>query len=200
VRVAIWISDHLKRFLNNSFVVFHLGLRTAVELLRRKIPVTVRSPVSPLHQSVCSMGAGGLWMPYHCDDKRTDRWAHETLDELWGLGEDNNNDTVEIMPAIVLLNNNRDLVSQTADTEVTYPDNEKLPTWSKDTRLQFQQLTVEMLSWQNTVKKLRIPSEEELKQAGYWHAWMFQTPIVDAPKMLQVSTDEPNQYILDSLA
>ena len=29
------------------------------------------------------MGAGGLWMPFHCDDPRTGRWAAETLDELF---------------------------------------------------------------------------------------------------------------------
>ncbi|CAB9514433.1 D-amino-acid oxidase [Seminavis robusta] len=167
-----------------------IGLRTAVELIRRKVPVTLRSPVSPLHPSVCSIGAGGLWMPFHCDDSRTDRWASETLDELWSLGKEEDNDLVEIMPAVSLENNNNELVRQTEDTNSTYTDTDKLPTWTKDPRLEFQQLTVEMLGWQNIVKKLRIPTEEELKRAGYWHAWMFQTPIVDSPKMLQALLKE----------
>lgn len=138
-------------------------------------------------------------MPFHCDDPRTDRWALETLHELWAIGKDASNSSsksrlVEIMPAILLLRNNADTVSVTSDTDVTYPDNDKLPGWTKDARLEFQQLTVEMLSWQNTVTKLRIPTEEQLKQAGYMHAWMFQTPIVDAPRMLEVLLEEVTQH------
>ena len=66
-----------------------------MELVRRKIPVVLRSQTHPLHPSVCSQGAGGLWMPFHCDDPRTDRWSIETLDELYPMGEDPNNDFVE---------------------------------------------------------------------------------------------------------
>ena len=146
--------------------------------------------MSPLHPSVAAVGAGGLWMPYHCDDSRTDRWALETLDELWTIAkqqqQDSSNRLVEILPAIVLHSNNDHVTSQTKDTQVTYPDTSKLPAWTQDARLEFQQLTVEMLAWQNIVLKLKIPTEQALKQAGYWHMWMFQTPIVDSPKMLQV--------------
>lgn len=176
------------------FTTSTIGLRTAAELLRRNVPVTLRSPVAPLHPSVCSVGAGGLWMPFHCDDPRTDRWALETLHELWAIGKDTSNQLVEIMPAILLRPNNADTTSVTSDTDVTYPDNDKLPGWTKDARLEFQQLTVEMLSWQNIVTKLRIPTEEELKQAGYMHAWMFRTPIVDAPRMLEALLEEVTHH------
>ena len=138
-------------------------------------------------------------MPFHCDDSRTDRWAWETLDELWDLGQ-KKSPLVEIMTAIMLHNNNEHVTSQTSDTKVTYPDIAKLPSWTQDARLEFQQLTVEMLSWQNTVNRLRIPTEEELKKAGYWHAWMFQTPIVDSPKMLEVRMDEVQVQLLRSFS
>ena len=133
-------------------------------------------------------------MPFHCDDPRTDRWAFETLDELWAMGKDTSNELVEIMPAVMLHQCNTKTTSRTTDTDVTFPDNSKLPGWSQDPRLEFQQLTVEMLAWQNTVTKLRIPSEEQLKQAGYLHAWMFQTPIVDSPKMLEALLEEVTQH------
>jgi D-amino-acid oxidase len=116
----------------------------------------------------------------------------ETLNELWDYGQKKPQpqpSLVEIMTAVYLHNDNTHLTSQTHDTNVTYPDPAKIPAWTKDPRLEFQQLTVEMLAWQNTVKKLRIPTEDELKQAGYWHAWMFQAPVVDSPKMLEVRMD-----------
>jgi len=136
------------------------------------------------------VGAGGLWMPFHCDDKRTDRWSLETLQELWTIGQNPQTDKnlVEIMTAIVLQQNNDGVRETTKDTISHYPDTNKLPMWTRDARLDFQQLTVEMLSWQNIVYKLRIPPEDELKRAGYYHAWMFQTPIVDSPNMLEVRT------------
>lgn len=175
-----------------------IGLRTATELIRRQIPVTLRSPVSPLHPSVCSVGAGGLWMPFHCDDPRTDRWASETLDELMDYHK-RKSPLVEMLPVVALHNDNEHVTRLTSDTQVTYTDTDLLPPWTQDPRLDFQQLTVEMLSWQNIVRKLRIPPEDELKEAGYWHAWLFQTPIVDAPKMLetllQEVTDSPDTNV-----
>jgi len=152
--------------------------------------VALRSPVSPLHPSVCSVGAGGLWMPFHCDDPRRDKWALETLNELWLLGKDKSKSLVEIMTAIKLHRSNAEIVSETTDTKSTYPDAAKLPRWTFDPRLEFQQLTVEMLSWQNTAKKLRIPNEEQLIQAGYMHSWMFETPVVDSPRMLSALLEE----------
>eukprot|EP00977_Amphora_coffeiformis_P000730 scaffold160_cov139-Amphora_coffeaeformis.AAC.7 len=60
-----------------------------------------------------------------------------------------------------------------------------LPKWTADPRIGFQHLTVEMLAWQNAVHRMRIPSEETLKDAGYLHAWFFRPPVVNSPLMLE---------------
>ena len=67
-----------------------------------------------------------------------------------------------------------------------------LPFWSTDSRLQFQQVTLEQLAWQNTIHKLHLaPSFFETAQgADYHHGWFFQTPIVDCPQMLQAMIKE----------
>ncbi len=164
-----------------------IGLRTSVELLKRNVPVVLRSPINPLDSSNCSQGAGGLWMPFHCDDPRTDRWAIETLDELHPLALEKSS-LVETVPAVIF---KRDHDGPT--TEDFIADNysngtggsSPLPSWSTDPRLEFQHLTVEMLWWQNYYYNIRIPTEQTLLEAGYKHAWFFQTPIVDTPKMLQ---------------
>lgn len=83
---------------------------------------------------VSSEGAGGLWMPYKCNDCRIDQWALETLDELLELSSLVNNAgaAVEIVPALVLLREN--------DTHVNNP-----PLWTKDSRIKFQTITPEIL-------------------------------------------------------
>ena len=78
-----------------------------------------------------------------------------------------------------------DYIAQNYDMKGT-GGSSPLPLWTTDSRLQFQHLTVEMLSWQNTIFKLRIPSQAQLVAAGYKHAWFFKTPIVDSPNMLTV--------------
>ena len=70
-----------------------------------------------------------------------------------------------------------------------------LPEWTKDSRIAFQHLTIEMLEWQNHVLKLKIPSIEVLKKAGYKYGWLFKPPIVDAPRMLMVSKGEGYLYV-----
>jgi hypothetical protein len=55
--------------------------------------------------------------------------------------------------------------------------------------LEFQHLTIEMLGWQNSIFKLRVPSPKILAQAGYMHTWLFRTPIVNSPRMLEVSSN-----------
>ena len=184
-----------------------IGLRTAIELLRHNVQVVLRSPRHPLHPLTCSQGAGGFWNPYHCDDPRTDRWALETLDEIFPLAtttttttttssktDDNktnesNDALVEILPTVLFYRNHQ---GPTTDDFVApnYKNGQggksPLPIWSDDPRLQFQHLSIEMLAWQNTVYKLRIPTEHELKVAGYEHAWFWQSPVVDSPRMLQV--------------
>ena len=114
------------------------------------------------------MGAGGLWMPYKCEDPRIDKWSTETLHELSNLAKDVNN-PVEIVPTLYLTSSYR-----------------SPPKWTKDAKLSFQNLSIEMLSHQNHNLQLRIPSQNELLDAGYSHAWLFHPPVVDAPKMLLV--------------
>ena len=82
-----------------------VGLRTAVELLRRNVQVVLRAPISPLDPSNTSQGAGGLWMPFHCEDKRVDKWANRTLEELLPMAFDSKNSLVERVAAIYLLRN-----------------------------------------------------------------------------------------------
>lgn len=164
-----------------------IGLRTSLELLRKKISVVLRSPRNPLDPSVCSQGAGGLWMPFHCDDPRTDRWAKETLDEIYPIGKDKSNSLVELVPALSLHRKNtgpttadfvaKDYVSGTGGSS-------RLPLWSADPRLEFQHLSMEMLEWQNSVYRLKIPPVDELHAAGYKYGWLFFPPIVDCPQML----------------
>lgn len=126
-------------------------------------------------------------MPFHCDDPRTDGWSIQTLDELYPLATQKS-PLVETVPAVVLLRENggpttEDFIAKNYKngTGGTSP----LPAWSTDPRLSFQHLTVEMLWWQNSFYKLRIPTQETLLAAGYKHAWFFQTPIIDSPRMLE---------------
>ena len=117
-------------------------------------------------------------MPYKCNDERITKWSLQTLDELIHFSKTTttttNNNIVEIVPAVILKTENY----------VQYPNN-LLPDWTKHKDLSFQALTIEMLHWQNSVHKLRIPSEDELKDCGYNFCWLFNSPVIDAPKMLQ---------------
>ena len=127
-------------------------------------------------------------MPFHCDDPRTDRWAIQTLDEIHPLAKDNSPSLVETVPAVVFRREHcgpttQDFIAK--DYHKGTGGSSPLPSWSTDPRLVFQHVTVEMLWWQNSVYKLRIPTEDALLRAGYKHAWFFQTPIVNTPKMLE---------------
>jgi len=179
-----------------------IGLRTALELLRQNIKVHLRSPRPPLHPSTCSVGSGGLWMPFHCDDDRTDKWALETLDELLHIAATGEGD-VEIVPTVLLKTNHSG--PQVEDfIKYDYSQHKpligtptvKFPSWTSAPALSFQHLTVEMLLWQNTVNKLRLPSDEEFLRAGYKHAWFFRPPIVDPPRMLSSMLSEIENHPL----
>lgn len=148
------------------------GLRTAIELLRKGSHVIVRSPRPPLHISTCSQGAGGYWMPFHCDDDRVVKWSRQTLDELLPKAN-TEEEPVEIVPAVAFHKQNH-----------VYPVN-TLPEWTQDTRLNFQAMSIEMLHWQNKIHGLRIPSQETLQEAGYDYSWLYFSPVVNAPKMLE---------------
>ena len=156
-----------------------IGLRTTLELLKRRVRVSLVSPHHPLHPSTCSMGAGGLWMPFHCDDSRTDRWSFETLSELMRLsssGYGSDPSLVEILPAMAFKQSN--------------DEQSDVPGWATDPSskcLEFQQLSVDKLYEESKSRRFRLPSKDVIQNAGYSNAWLFNTPIIDAPKMLMVS-------------
>jgi D-amino-acid oxidase len=122
----------------------------------------------------------------------------ETLDELMALAKPGYSDTnlVEIVPAVSLLQSHGGpQVEDFARNKYTAQpggstETDALPEWTKDPRIAFQHVTVEMLSWQNTVHKMKIPNEKVLKEAGYLHAWFFRPPIVNSPAMLQDMLNE----------
>lgn len=145
-------------------------------------------------------------MPFHCDDVRTDGWAQETLDELDTISQQQEQEQqqdkrplVEWMRAVLLQQNNagpttEDFIAE--DYEMGTGGKSPLPSWTKDTRLEFQHVTTEMLWYQNSIFRLRIPSQERLLANGYKHAWFFKTPIVNAPKVLQEMLDEVQAHPL----
>lgn len=136
-------------------------------------------------------------MPYKCPDPRVNKWAKETLDELLDIHrspENLNDKYVEIVPTIFLtrthqgpkLEDYKDFKADNYHSALKH----SLPEWTQDPRISFQHLTIEMLAWQNQVMKLRIPSIEYIKDAGYKHGWLFRPPIVNAPRMLTKMLDE----------
>jgi D-amino-acid oxidase len=132
-------------------------------------------------------------MPFHCEDPRVDRWAIETLDELYPMAKDESNPGVELVPCVGLKQKN---TGPTTDDMVA--DNyskgtggkSSLPAWTTDARLEFQHMACEMLYWQNTVLGLKIPSQETMMASNYKHAWCWNSPIVDSPYMLTSMLDE----------
>lgn len=123
-------------------------------------------------------------MPFHCDDERTDRWAFETLDELLKIASSKNcngntvqeKSLVEMLPAIAFQRDNL----------------KKIPDWALDSnskRLGFQYTSIDALYEESKNRRFRLPHKESMTNAGYSHAWLFETPIVDSPKMLMVGVD-----------
>lgn len=132
-------------------------------------------------------------MPFHCDDARTDRWAMETMEEIYPLAIDANNPLVTMRHAMVLKQKH-----EGPDTEDFIADDyhkgtggkSKLPAWSADGRFKFQNMTLEQVAWQNNIYKLKLPSLHKIQAARYNHAWFFETPIIDSPKMMEAMLDE----------
>eukprot|EP00986_Skeletonema_menzelii_P021422 scaffold34483_cov171-Skeletonema_menzelii.AAC.1 len=118
------------------------------------------------------MGAGGLWMPFHCDDTRVDGWASSTLDEL-AKQHANSDRNVEVVPKVSF---KRQLM--------------KPPSWSETSFLQFQQLDIDSLYKHASRNNIRLPQREIIENAGYTHAWLFYPPIVDAPNALNAMLQE----------
>jgi D-amino-acid oxidase len=144
-------------------------------------------------------------MPFHCDDPRTHRWSMETLDEVYPLAKDANNPLVTLRYALSFKRTH-----EGPDTEDFIAENyhkgtggkSQLPAWSTDERLKFQNMALEQVAWQNIVYKLKLPSLSIAQAAGYNHAWFFETPIIDSPKMMeallaQVDT-EPNDVNVET--
>lgn len=154
-------------------------------------------------------------MPYKCTDKRIDKWSKDTLDELMQIStlekKEKNEPLVEIVPTLYLTNSHKgptvedfknfdakDYFQQEAGGGGGGGGGGKspLPAWTQDSRLAFQHLTIDMLGWQNQVLKLKIPSIDVMKDAGYTHAWLFRPPIVDAPRMLMDMLNEIKRHPL----
>ncbi|GAX09898.1 D-amino-acid oxidase [Fistulifera solaris] len=160
-----------------------VGLRTAQEALRRGCRVVVRAPFPPLDPRTCSVGAGGLWMPFRCDDVRVDRWALETFQELYELQQTlGADDLVETLPALFLLHESTSTVQN------------EPPTWTKDPRLMFRVLALSEIAKQSD---LVIPPVEEFQIAGYSHAWLFYPLIVNAARMLEYLLQQVQQSAAD---
>lgn len=151
-----------------------IGLRTALELLHINVRVCMISPLSPTHVETTAQGAGGLWMPFHCDDIRVDDWAFDTLDELFKLHATNfDKKTVEVVPVIVY---KRRYTPQ--------------PTWAGRKVLKFQQLDIDSLYKYGTENNIHLPQREMIEKAGYTFAWLFHAPVADAPNALNAMLDE----------
>ena len=135
-------------------------------------------------------------MPFHAEDDRLERWAIETLDEL--LTTYKNTGLVEIVPSVLL--QKREEPDEYTENELVLTDSLEdilRPPWTRDRRINFQDVGINYLSWRNLKEKLRIPPEEELAEAGYTNAWFFRPPVVDAPKMLEHLLSEVKKSAVD---
>ena len=144
-----------------------IGLRTALSLSRNSIPVSVRSSVSPLATSCAlnaSVGAGGLWMPFHCDDDRTDRWAKSQLEDYLKMHSAGDY-AVELVPTLSFINES----------------SQDLPSWAASPQLQFQSFSPTELAQQASVNGVHVPPFAE----KYGKIWQWLTPIVDCPRLLK---------------
>jgi hypothetical protein len=104
------------------------------------------------------------------------------------MAKDITDDRVEIVPTVILqrINTGPGVKHFLAVTKEDPNHKSPFPEWTSDPILEFQHMSLEMLSWQNNVYQLRIPPEQELKEAGYLYAWLFHPPIVNSPVMLEV--------------
>jgi len=116
-------------------------------------------------------------MPFHCDDDRTDKWSFETLNEILKFESEKSSPVdrplVEMLPAISF---RRD-------------SNSKVPEWARDAsseKLGFRYIAIERLYEESKLRGFRLPKREIMDEAGYSHAWLFHTPIIDSPRMLTV--------------
>ncbi|GMH96748.1 hypothetical protein TrST_g2177 [Triparma strigata] len=170
-----------------------LGLRTATQLLRNGHKVTIRSAAAPLALSgkdaPASPGAGGLWMPFHCDDERVEKWAKHQLEEYLEmiavqpmLGFNNSSPSPYTQITSLLPSNPPSTSVKSADTGTYVPTTSPPPSWATDPRLNYQTLNMHQLDWQKDVAKIHVPSA---LLSSYTDCATFEAPIVDSPKILQ---------------
>jgi len=172
-----------------------IGLRTALSLTRRGVKVSLRSSSAPLLNlpENCSQGAGGLWMPFHCDDERTDRWAAHQLKEYHDdvNGDINKNcsssSVIELVPTLSFKQDAAPVTSST-DTN-SYLNDHDAPSWALSPGsevLNFQSFSPSQLKWQSEVTKVHVPDF-----AGeYDKAWQWTSPVVDCPRSLKAMAAE----------
>ncbi|GMH77103.1 hypothetical protein TrRE_jg13113, partial [Triparma retinervis] len=133
--------------------------------------------------STCSMGAGGLWMPFHCDDPSTNRWSRTTLLSYLSLTETPSSPLskhVEMIQATVYKNLPHH--GQNDTDSYTLPLS-PLPQWALDNpELNFQSLNMFQLSWQGSIDNMHIP---DTLRESYEDAWTFRTPVVDSLKYME---------------
>ena len=156
-----------------------IGLRTSLSLLNAGHKVLLRSATSPLSSKMPSVGAGGLWLPFHCEDSRVGRWAQRTLDDYMdshALGCPD----VSLVPTVMFKGFTPPTTCPETGTNTAASAN--YPFWASDPRLKFQSLATEQLRWQNdAVLKMHIPPA---LLDSYPHAWTWVTPIIDCPAAL----------------
>ncbi|GMH47212.1 hypothetical protein TrLO_g8658 [Triparma laevis f. longispina] len=171
-----------------------LGLRTATSLLRHGHRVTMRSAAAPLASSgpaaPASPGAGGLWMPFHCEDVRVEKWAKHQLEEYLEminveplLSVPHSSPSPYYSQITSLLPSNpppSSITTKAADTG-TYSPTFTPPSWATDPRLNYQTLTMHQLEWQKAVTKIHVPS---VLLDSYSTCHTFSAPIVDSPEIL----------------
>jgi hypothetical protein len=132
-------------------------------------------------------------MPVYCEDPRVDRWGIQTMDEIYPLAKDAQNPLVDLRYVLSLKRKHEGPGTMDftgADYHKGLGGKSMLPSWSSDSRFNFQNMALEQVAWQNQIYQLKLPSLSKAQAAGYNHAWFFQTPIVDCPKMLESFLNE----------
>mmetsp|Transcript_2556 Transcript_2556/g.2888 ORF Transcript_2556/g.2888 Transcript_2556/m.2888 type:complete len:359 (+) Transcript_2556:242-1318(+) len=140
-----------------------IGLSVATEVRKRlDCEVVLYSPQHPLETT--SAGAGGLWMPFHCEPMElVNVWSEETLAYLLQLHELGDS-VVEILPAF-----------QFGGTDM-----ENAPKWANHLN---GALNFKVTATSDPSVKEAITSEYILE--NYSKVWKFDTPVINSPKYLE---------------
>ncbi|KAJ1461458.1 FAD dependent oxidoreductase [Pelagophyceae sp. CCMP2097] len=137
-----------------------IGLTTARALVVQGFSVIVVGE-KKLSETT-SAGAGGLWMPFHCEPAAdVARWSADSYDLY--LAE-NDRECIEVLPALHLF----------AASQPPPP-----PVWATK-RIKF-----ESVGDHGVEAALRRRGSQAHVPAGYGSAWLWDTVVVDAPRYLQ---------------